>query len=51
MRVGFTCNFPEKPETLLRDLRELGPTIGLAPPRFWENTLTAVTVRAADARR
>jgi long-chain acyl-CoA synthetase len=47
--VGFTCNYPEKPETLLRDLRELGPTIALAPPRFWENTLTAVSVRAADA--
>ena len=47
--VGFTCNYPEKPETLLRDLRELGPTIALAPPRFWENTLTAVLVRAADA--
>ena len=47
--LGFTCNFPEKPETVQRDLRELGPTIGLAPPRFWENTLTAVLVRAGDA--
>jgi long-chain acyl-CoA synthetase len=47
--VGFTCNYPEKPDTLLRDLRELGPTIALAPPRFWENTLTAIMVRAADA--
>ena len=26
--VGFTCNFPERPETVQRDLRELGPTIG-----------------------
>ncbi|HYM72294.1 MAG TPA: AMP-binding protein [Stellaceae bacterium] len=49
LSIGFTCNYPEKPETLLRDLRELGPTIALAPPRFWENTLTAVMVRAADA--
>jgi len=49
LRIGFTCNYPEKPETLLRDLRELGPTIALAPPRFWENTLTAVLVRAGDA--
>ena len=32
--VGFTFNFPEKPETLQRDLRELGPTIALAPPRY-----------------
>jgi len=49
LTLGFTCNFPEKPETVSRDLRELGPTIGLAPPRFWENTLTAVLVRVADA--
>jgi long-chain acyl-CoA synthetase len=49
--LGFTCNYPEKPETLIRDLRELGPTIALAPPRFWENTLTAVMVRAGDASR
>lgn len=49
--VGFTANYPEKPETLLRDLRELGPTIALAPPRFWENTLTAILVRAGDASR
>jgi long-chain acyl-CoA synthetase len=32
-----------------RDLRELGPTIGIAPPRIWENMLTSVRVRAADA--
>jgi long-chain acyl-CoA synthetase len=49
LRIAFTCNFPEKPETLQRDLRELGPTIGLAPPRFWENMLTTITVRAADS--
>jgi long-chain acyl-CoA synthetase len=32
-----------------RDLRELGPTLILAPPRIWENMLTGVMVRAADA--
>ena len=47
--VGFTCNCPESPETVQRDLRELGPTVALAPPRIWENTLTAMQVRAADA--
>ena len=47
--IGFTCNFPEKPETLRRDLREIGPTIALAPPRMWENALTDIMVRAADA--
>ena len=47
--VGFTISFPEKPETLQRDLRELGPTLALAPPRYWENALTGIMVRAADA--
>jgi long-chain acyl-CoA synthetase len=47
--VGFTVNCPESPETVQRDLRELGPTQLLAPPRIWENMLTGVLVRAGDA--
>jgi long-chain acyl-CoA synthetase len=47
--VGFTSNCPESPETVQRDLRELGPTAMIAPPRFWENLLTSVQVRAVDA--
>jgi long-chain acyl-CoA synthetase len=47
--VGFACNCPESPETVQRDLRELGPTLVLAPPRIWENMLTTVQVKAADA--
>ena len=46
--VGFACNCPESPETVQRDLRELGPTLILAPPRIWENMLTSVQVRAGD---
>jgi len=49
LEVGSVVNCPESPETVQRDLRELGPTIVLAPPRIWENMLTAVQVRAADA--
>ena len=47
--VGFCANCPESPETVQRDLRELGPTTVLAPPRIWENMLTSLQVRAADA--
>ena len=47
--VGFCANCPESPETVQRDLRELGPTTVLAPPRIWENLLTMVQVKAADA--
>ncbi len=36
-------------ETVQRDLRELGPSTILAPPRIWENMLTGLQVRAADA--
>ena len=47
--VGATCNCPESPETVQRDLRELGPAALLGPPRIWENMLTALQVKAADA--
>jgi long-chain acyl-CoA synthetase len=47
--VGFTCNCPENVETVQRDLRELGPSALLAPPRIWETMLTALQIRAADA--
>jgi long-chain acyl-CoA synthetase len=47
--VAATCNCPESPETVQRDLRELGPHALLGPPRIWENMLTALQVKAADA--
>jgi long-chain acyl-CoA synthetase len=47
--VAATCNCPESPETVQRDLRELGPSALLAPPRIWENMLTTLQVKAADA--
>jgi long-chain acyl-CoA synthetase len=47
--VGFTVNCPEGPQSVQRDLRELGPTALLAPPRIWESMLTAIHVRSSDA--
>jgi long-chain acyl-CoA synthetase len=49
MVSGVTCNCPESPETVQRDLRELGPSMFLAPPRIWETMLTELQVKAADA--
>ena len=49
MMVGFACNCPESPETVQRDLRELGPSAFLAAPRIWENLLTQIQVKASDA--
>jgi long-chain acyl-CoA synthetase len=34
---------------VLTDLREIGPTYFFAPPRIWENILTAVMIRVDDA--
>jgi len=33
--TGFTVNFPEKPETVQENIREIGPTIMFSPPRIW----------------
>jgi long-chain acyl-CoA synthetase len=49
MVSGATCNCPESPETVQRDLRELGPSMFLAPPRIWESMLTGLQVKASDA--
>ena len=45
----LTANCPENPETVQRDLRELGPDAMLAPPRIWENMLTLMQIKGGDA--
>jgi long-chain acyl-CoA synthetase len=47
--AGFAVNCPESAETVLHDLREIGPTYFFAPPRIWENILTNVMIRLEDA--
>ncbi|MBS0344860.1 MAG: AMP-binding protein [Proteobacteria bacterium] len=49
--AGFTINCPESAETVMNDLREIGPTYYFAPPRVFENLLTQVTIRMEDASR
>ena len=46
---GFCVSCPESPDTVLQDLRELGPTYFFAPPRIFENILTTVMIRIEDA--
>ena len=46
---GFCVNCPESPETTHTDIREIGPTYYFAPPRIFENQLTGVMIRMADA--
>ena len=47
--AGFCTNCPESPETMMTDLREIGPTYFFAPPRVFETTLTTVMIRMEDA--
>jgi len=49
MAAGFTVNCPESRETVMTDLREIGPTYYFAPPRIYEGLLTQVMIRMEDA--
>ena len=51
MVVGYCICCPESSETLLADMREMGPTYFLGPPRVLETLLTQVSLRVADAGR
>ncbi len=48
---GFTVNCPEDAQTMMTDLREIGPTYFFAPPRVFEGQLTSVMIRMEDAGR
>jgi long-chain acyl-CoA synthetase len=47
--AGFTINCPESADTVMTDMREIGPTYYFAPPRIFENLLTQVMIRMEDA--
>jgi long-chain acyl-CoA synthetase len=49
MVVGFRINCPESADTIITDMREIGPTYYFAPPRVLEGLLTQVTIRMEDA--
>ena len=47
--TGFCVNCPESVDTMMTDLREIGPTYYFAPPRVFETQLTTVMIRMEDA--
>jgi len=47
--AGFCVSCPESSDTVLSDLRELGPTYFFAPPAIFERILTTVMIRMEDA--
>lgn len=46
---GFTLNCPESSDTVMNDMREIGPSYYFGPPRTFEGLLTAVSIRMEDA--
>lgn len=51
LQVGFTINFPEEPETVQENIREIGPHVMFSPPRIWENMVSRVQVKIEDTSR
>ncbi|MBF0288212.1 MAG: AMP-binding protein [SAR324 cluster bacterium] len=47
--AGYCVNCPESGETVINDMREIGPTYYFAPPPVYENILTQVKIRMEDA--
>ncbi len=46
---GFCINCPESGDTVMTDMREIGPSYFFAPPAIFENLLTNVSIRIEDA--
>ncbi len=46
---GMTMNFPETPETILEDFRDIGPSILITASRFWEDMASRIRVKISDA--
>ena len=49
--TGYCIACPEASETVMMDMREIGPTYYFAPPAVLENLLTRVSIRMEDASR
>jgi long-chain acyl-CoA synthetase len=49
MVTGYCICCPEAAETVMTDMREVGPTYYFAPPRVLEALLTQVSIRMEDA--
>ncbi len=46
---GMTMNFPEMPDTVLSDFREIGPSVIITSSRFWEDLASRIRVRMSDS--
>lgn len=46
---ALTMNFPETPETVAEDMREIGPETLITSSRFWEDLASRIRVKTGDA--
>ena len=51
LQSAFRLNFPEEPETLQADIKEISPHILVYNPRLWENMVSQVQAKMIDASR
>jgi long-chain acyl-CoA synthetase len=49
LQGGMTLNFPETPETVTADFREIGPAMLISSSRFWEDLASKIRVKIDDA--
>ena len=47
--TGYCICCPESSDTVMSDMRDIGPTYYFAPPRVFEGLLTQVSIRMEDA--
>jgi len=47
--TGAVLNFPEEPETIAEDTREVGPNFVIYGPRQWESLVSEIHVKMLDA--
>ena len=47
--TGARLNFPEEPETIAEDTREIGPDFVIYGPRQWEGLVSEIQVKMTDA--
>ncbi|MFH1484613.1 MAG: AMP-binding protein [Chloroflexota bacterium] len=47
--TGARLNFPEEPETIAEDTREVGPNVVSYGPRQWEGLVSEIQIRIMDA--
>ncbi|MCF8085339.1 MAG: AMP-binding protein [Desulfohalobiaceae bacterium] len=49
LQVGYAINFPEEQDTVMENIREIGPHVMFAPPRLYEGMTRRVQVKYMDA--